>query len=60
MSETNWERTFGTPEKAAESLTAHFANCNKRICMANDYTSEEWLKWMQSEDMYALLREVDA
>lgn len=48
--ETNWERCFGTPERAAASLANHFANCENGICSSNGIRYDEWLEWLRSDD----------
>lgn len=34
MSESNYERLLGTPERAAQTLANLFANCNNGFCFA--------------------------
>lgn len=55
MSETNYERYFGTPEKAAETAsklcdkldTCDHCVLNDGLCPYQD--GEEWLEWLESE-----------
>lgn len=34
MSESNYKKLFGTPERAAQTLANLFANCNNGFCFA--------------------------
>ena len=52
MSESNYEKLFGTPERAAQTLTNLFSNCNSGFCFApepEDATYDAILELLRSD-----------
>ena len=46
VTESNWERLFGTPERAARTLERKFASCNGNVCIAPNVDYDALLEWL--------------